>query len=294
MLSPTLFNIVMDDIMKEVKEKVKRLQVGYKNMEVVTIGECAFADDLAIFAKNEKDMQFNLEIWEEALRKRNLKMNLDKTRVMKIGKNTTKMTIELNGRVIEQTDVYKYLGVKIQSDGKNEAEINERLESTMKLYHALNSKFIRRREISTGTKLTVYNTIFRPILTYGSESWILTRQQKSKLQAVEMKYLRAVKGVTRRDRIRNASIREQLKVESTLEFIDRQHLKWFGHMVRMDKDRQVKRVWQARTARKRSRGRPRRKWDDMIAETLKEREMSWREGEKIAKDRKEWACVVYK
>lgn len=293
-LSPILFNIVMDDILKEVKTKVRRLKVGYRNMEIVTIGECVFADDVAIFANNEKDIQHNLEVWQDALKKRNLKINIDKTRVMKIGNSNITSPVELNGNKVEQADIYKYLGAKIQGNGKNSAEINERLENTMKLYHAMNTGFIRKKEISVKTKMSVFNTVFRPILTYGSESWILSRQQKSKIQAVEMKYLRAVKGVTRRDRIRNEVIREELSIEPTLKFIERQQLKWFGHMVRMGQERQVKTIWQTRTARKRSRGRPRKKWDDKVAETLKEKGLTWREGVRLAKDRKEWTSVVYK
>lgn len=35
--------------------------------------------------------------------------------------------------------------------------------------------------------LSVYKTIFRPILTYSCKSWMLTQSQKSKLQSDEIK-----------------------------------------------------------------------------------------------------------
>ncbi|CAH2013124.1 unnamed protein product [Acanthoscelides obtectus] len=80
--------------------------------------------------------------------------------------------------------------------------------------------------------MTVYRTVFRPILIFGSESWVLTNRQKIKLQAIDMKYLRAVR-VTRKDKIRNEVIREELGVESVLQRIEENQLKWFGHLVRM-------------------------------------------------------------
>nr|CAH7719228.1 unnamed protein product [Callosobruchus chinensis] len=61
-----------------------------------------------------------------------------------------------------------------------------------------------------------------------------------------MKYLRGVKGVTRRDKIRNEVIRSELGVKPVLQKIEENQLKWFGHLVRMDVTRPVTMVWQAR------------------------------------------------
>lgn len=293
-LSPTLFNVIMDDVLKEVKGKVNKLPVGYRNMEIMTISDCAFADDIVIFAKNEIDLQQNLEIWNKSLRKRNLKINSEKTKIMIIGKDDKQASVTLDGRKIEQVNTIKYLGVNLNKDGKNEAEINERIEKAMRNYYALNNKFIRRKEISIKTKITVYKTIYKPVLTYGSESWVLTKQQKSRIQAAEMRYLRAIKGITRRDRIRNEIVRTELKVEPILSNIERQHLKWFGHLIRMEDQRQPKRIWQTKAQERRTRGRPKKKWNDVVAECLEGRKIDWIKGIKMARDRKEWARFVHK
>jgi hypothetical protein len=50
-------------------------------------------------------------------------------------------------------------------------------------------------------------------LLHGAESWTCTKREESKIQAMEMKFLRDIIGKTRRDRIRNDDIREQLKVD---------------------------------------------------------------------------------
>lgn len=292
-LSPTLFNVVMDDIIKETKNRVKKVRVGYRNLEVVTVSVCAFADDLAILAESEKDLQENLRIWREALHDRGLKINIEKTRIMSIGREDFKMSTTLDGNRIEQTETFNYLGVRIHKNGRHEAEVNERLEKTMKLYHSINKAFIRKKEISMKAKISVYKAVYRPILTYGCESWTLTNQIKSKVQAAEMKYLRAVKGVTRLHRIRNEDIREELQVEPVLHTIEKQQLKWLGHMYRMKDERQVKRVWQARTDQRRRKGRPRKTWNDRIAECLSRRGLTWREGRRMAENKKQWAEFVH-
>ncbi|CAH2001210.1 unnamed protein product, partial [Acanthoscelides obtectus] len=78
------------------------------------------------------------------------------------------------------------------------------------------------------------------------DSWVLTNKQKSKLQAIDVKYLRAVKGVTRKVKIRNEVIREELGVESVLQRIEENQLKWFGHLARMKDTRPVKLIREAR------------------------------------------------
>lgn len=60
-LDPIHFKIVMDDVIKDAKRKVKALGIGSRNMEVVSTTACVFADDSTIFASNEKDLQSNLE-----------------------------------------------------------------------------------------------------------------------------------------------------------------------------------------------------------------------------------------
>lgn len=292
-LSPTLFNIVLDDILKEIKKQTRKIQIGYKNMRIVEIAESAFADDLLVYARNVNDLQVNLSIWETALKKRNMRINAEKTKVMSIGKHDRKIVTYIDGKVIEQVEIFKYLGISIHQEGKEEAEINNRIESGIKLYYAMNKAFITKREISKKAKITVFNTIFKPILTYGSESWILNNQTKSKIQALEMRYLRAVKGVTRRDRIKNEKIREELGVEPILQSIERQKLKWFGHMTRMEEERLAKRVWLARPRHKRKRGRPRKTWDSTVEESLRKRGISWNDARRMAKNKKEWSLFIY-
>ena len=293
-LSPTLFNLVMDDVIKSTKGKMKTLKAGYRKMEVTAISTCVFADDVAIFARSEQDLQFNIRLWKRSLEDRALKVNIEKTKVMSIGRERKKLTLTLDGKVLEQVDSFRYLGVMIHSSGKNEVEITDRVESTIKLYHSLNTAFIGKKEISVKTKMSVYKTVYRPVLSYGSESWTLTRPLKSKIQAVEMKYLRKVKGITRRDRVRNEQVREELNIEPIISTIEKQQMKWLGHLHRMTDERQVKTVWQTRTAQRRTRGRPRKTWNDVVAENLMKRGITWMEAGRLARDKKKWAEFIHK
>lgn len=292
-LSPLLFITFMDEIIKECSRTTKKLHVGYKNMQRVDISEGAFADDVVIVTENEKHLQKNLDIWNTTLNRNGMKMNKNKTKVMIIGNNAEEMKIQIESSNIEQVKTFKYLGIEIEENGNQEAEINNRIEKTLKLYYTMNKKFINKPEISRKTKINIFKTIYRPILTFGCESWVLNKQQKSKIQAVEMKYLRRTRGVTKKDKIRNTKIRDDLELESTLEFIEKRQLSWWGHLHRMDQRRPVKRIWEAKSQTRRRRGRPRLTWDGMIDDILKRKGTTRAEAKILTNDKKTWARFVH-
>lgn len=83
-----------------------------------------------------------------------MKISEDKTKDMAINKNKSKVTIEIDGRQIDQIESFRYLAVNVQKDRKEDAEIN-RLVNITKVYYALNNKFRRGKEIARKTKITI-------------------------------------------------------------------------------------------------------------------------------------------
>lgn len=96
-----------------------------------------------------------------------MRMHTEKTKVMTIGKYEIHIQIELNGRTLEVA-IYKYLEICIHKDGKEEAELKMQQSYSMHL-----SRFIRKNEKAKKTKFVVYNTVVKPISTYGCKGWVL-------------------------------------------------------------------------------------------------------------------------
>ena len=70
-----------------------------------------------------------------------------------------------------------------------------------------------------------------------------------------------MENIKRVDRVRSAIIRERCGCElSVLERIERNVLKWFGHVERMGEERSVKREYRANVEGNRGRGRLQRRW----------------------------------
>lgn len=211
---------------------------------------------------------------------------------MTIACEQDKVEINIQGEKIEETNQIKYLGAIMDVKGNLEKEISNRIRKVTAMYWALYNSFFNKREVSKRTKTKIHESVLVPMLIYGSESWVLSDNLKSKVEACEMKILRKIEGVSRMDKIKSEVVRERLKVKGVLDKIETQQLRWFGHIVRMDENRTAKVIWEMATGGKRKRGRPRKTWNNEIAKTLMKKGLNWTQAKHAAKDRKEWRRII--
>ncbi|XP_076029803.1 uncharacterized protein LOC143018329 [Oratosquilla oratoria] len=178
--------------------------------------------------------------------------------------------VEINGVPIRQKESVKYLEVTWDGKSKYESAVEARIAAysqNLGLLYLL----MKDRNVPTAVKIVIYKSILRLILTYGCEYLTLTTKTSSKVQAAEMREMRLIKGVTRFDHRRNDTIRQELAVESILEFVERAQLRWFGHVERMDQERTPKRWIYWTPTGKRPVGRPRKRWIMNIDDGLRRR-----------------------
>ena len=109
----------------------------------------------------------------------------------------------------------------------------------------------------------VYKIVVRPALLYGAETWTTTRGQEVRLEVNEMRMLRWMCGVTRRDTILNEHIRGTTRVvQASKKTFTEKRLKWYGHVRRMKAEHIVRRMLDVDIPGKRRRGRPNLRWKD--------------------------------
>ncbi len=58
----------------------------------------------------------------------------------------------------------------------------------------------------------VYKTVIRPAMLYGADPWATTKRQEKQIEVTEMRMLRWMCGVTRKEKIRNEHIRGTTRV----------------------------------------------------------------------------------
>jgi hypothetical protein len=90
-----------------------------------------------------------------------------------------------------------------------------------------------------------------------------------------MNALRRSSRISRKERIKNVTIRQQIGLEETIvKEIEQNHPTWYGHVQRMVEGRLPKIALTWMPKQKRARGRPKKNWREDIRKTMNERNLS--------------------
>jgi hypothetical protein len=139
------------------------------------------------------------------------------------------------------------------------------------------------------SKLKLYRTVIRPIVTYASETWVLKETVIQKLLVFDRKILRRIFGPTKENQIWRIKTNEELdkliKHKNIVNYIKSQRLSWFGHVQRMSDTRMVKKIFNWKPLTKRSQGRPKYRWEDNIKRDICQMKINWTA---CVQDREKW------
>ena len=78
--------------------------------------------------------------------------------------------------------------------------------------------------------------------------------------------LRAISGVTRRDRIMNEEVPRNVDVVQMRDKVQESRLRWYGHVRRCEDDEMIKWAADKEEEGKKPRGNPRQRWKNCIKE----------------------------
>ena len=112
--------------------------------------------------------------------------------------------------------------------------------------------------------MTFYKVLAKPTLLCGSETWVTTTRDMTRLEAAEMRFLRSVKGYTRLDKV----IRKELEISGIQDMGLKHKQTWINNLERMDNTRLSKHALNYKPRGRRDRGRPRKRWQRVDAVTV--------------------------
>ena len=257
-LSPTLFNLYAERIMREagLEESDIGVRVGGR-----VLNNLRYADDTTLISETEDGLKMLVENVTKAGEKAGLQLNIKKTKVMS---NAGLSSFRTSGGDIEVVQKFNLLGAVLEEEGTCSSEVNRRMALGRAVMIGL-SRIWKDRNIRLVTKSRLVKALVFPVATYGCEAWTHNKAQKAKLTTFEMWCWRRMLRVPWTARRTNASVLEEVGHDTMLELkVLRIKLSYFGHVVRGDGLEKAVMLGMGNGSR--SRGRPRRRWLDELLE----------------------------
>ena len=158
-LSPCLFNLYAGYIMRNsgLEEAQAGIKIAGRNINHLT-----YADDTTLMAESKEELKSLLMKVKEESEKVDLKLNTQKTKIMKSGPITS---WQIDGETVETVTDY-FWGSKITVDGDCSHEIKRPLLLGRKDMTNLDSIF-QSRDITLPTKVCLVKAIVFPVVMYG-------------------------------------------------------------------------------------------------------------------------------
>ncbi|XP_044764516.1 uncharacterized protein LOC123321077 [Coccinella septempunctata] len=117
----------------------------------------------------------------------------------------------------------------------------------------------------------------------------MKEQMRRRIEATEMDAIRRASRTSRRERIPNEIIKENMGVKETVtELIERKQLVWYGHVQRMAEHRLPKKVMRWIPPEHRKRGRPKKTWIEGVRKSMSERGLD----DEACNDRRHWQMGI--
>ena len=197
--------------------------------------------------------------------------------------------VEVDGHKYRAVKQFCYLGDMLSQGGGCEHAVAARIRSGWAKFREL-SGLVIGKGTSLHTKGVIYATCIRPAMLYGSETWAVKCDDVKRMQRSEMRMLRWMAGVNLSERKSSEFIRGMLAIEDIARVMQRNRLRWVGHIERREESSWLRRIQAMEVDGCGVRGRPRMRWKDVVDKDLKDRGMKKDE----AQDRAGWRSKIWK
>ena len=194
-LSPTLFNIFLNDLSQEINSLNKGI-----NLDGYFLSILLYADDIALIAGSEVDLQCMLDKLYDFCQRWRLKINTAKTNIVhfrKVRKARTTFNFTLGDNPLCIVSKYKYLGLYLDEFLKFDDGIGLLCDSAGRALGSVISKFKTLKNVGYHTFTKLYASSVIPISDYFSGIWSHSKSKAiNKVQNRAMRYFLGVPSKT--------------------------------------------------------------------------------------------------
>ena len=281
-LSPYLFNILSEMAMREALDGFAGgLRLGGR-----VLTNLRYADDIVLIASSEEALQDLLDRTVTAGQRFGLKINTQKTKVMRLGGGPVNVTVE--GAQLEQVTEFRYLGFSLTDSSECRNEIRNRLALGTAVISRLST--IWKSALHVSTKKRLVKALIWPVTTYGCEAWTLRKEDEKRIEAFEMKCYRRMLRIPWTAKKSNMEVLQQADANrDLLHCVRKRKLQYFGHVARQ-RESLEKDITLGMISGNRRRARPRTSWMSNIVEWTG---MNVATACQKAQDRIGWRNMIY-
>ncbi|BHF75543.1 hypothetical protein SprV_0501863900 [Sparganum proliferum] len=242
-LWPTLFSLMFSAMLMDAyRDERTGINIAYRRdgqllnyrgmhfqsrVSTTTVYELLFADDCALNATTEGDMQRSMDFFYAACENFGLINNTEKIVVThqplpNTAHNAPKITV--NGTQQQVVDNFTYLGSTRSRSTKIDKEFAPR--------NAKAGQAFGRLQLSA--KLKMYKAVILPTLLYGAETWTVYTKQARRLSRFHRSCLCRILKLKWQDRIPDTDVLERTGILSIYATRRQLQLRWSCHVVRID------------------------------------------------------------
>ena len=150
------------------------------------INNLRYADNTTLRAGSEEELKSLLMKVKEESEKVDLKLNIQKTKIMASGPTTSR---QIDGETVKTVSDLILAGSKLTADGDCSHEIKRCLLLGWKVMTNIDS-IIKSRDITLSTKVHLVTAMVFPLVMYGCESWTIKKAEHHRIDAFELWYWR--------------------------------------------------------------------------------------------------------
>jgi hypothetical protein len=287
LLSPFLFLLAIDWVMKTSTHQ-RRNGIQWTLWD--QLDDLDFADDLALLSHTQQQMQEKTSDVATTSACIGLSIHKGKSKVLKVNATST-TPIMLDEEALEEVESFVYLGSTVDIQGGTDADVRTRVGKARMAFQQLRNVWVSRH-LSKKLKIRIFNTMVKPVLLYGSETWRTTATNIKNIQSFINKCLRRILGVHWPEKISNLNLWQQTRQKPVEQEILQRRWRWIGHTLRKPTSSTTRHALIWNPQGKRKRGRPRNTWRRDLEADTKELGLTWGRLERLAQDRDAWRTLV--
>ena len=234
-LAPFLFIILVDYLLKKATSDLDSGAVTHprrsRRYPVKVLNDLDFADDIALLESTIPRAQAQLTSTAAAAKVLGLIISVPKTEYMTVNCHPHP-TLQVYGESINHVTDFRYLGSKMASAASDFKRRKALAWSALwKLERLWGSS-----QLSISTKVKLFNTTCVTILLYGCESWVISHDMESKINAFATSCYRIMLNIKRKDHVPNTMIYSMTNTEPLIHHVRNRQLRFLGHILRLPEE----------------------------------------------------------